>query len=88
MRVGRPGSILLTLFFLKDVIYSFLERGEEEKERERNMCEIDLLPLTRPQLGTCNPGMCRDWESNLQPSSLQAGAQSTEPYQPGLTLLL
>ena len=31
-----------------------------------------------------NPGMCPDWESNLQPFHLQAGTQSTEPHQPGL----
>ena len=31
-----------------------------------------------------NPGMCPDWESNQQPFVSQAGAQSTEPHQPGL----
>ena len=31
-----------------------------------------------------NPGMCLDWESNLQPFSVQAYTQSTELYQPGL----
>ena len=30
------------------------------------------------------PGMCPDWESNWRPFGLQAGAQSTEPHQPGL----
>ena len=30
-----------------------------------------------------NPGMCPDWESNQRPFGLQAGAQSTEPHQPG-----
>ena len=33
-----------------------------------------------------NPGMCLDWESNLQPFSAQTSAQATEPHQPGLTL--
>ena len=32
----------------------------------------------------CNPGMCPDWESIPQCFGLQAGAQSTEPHQPGL----
>ena len=32
-----------------------------------------------------NPGMCPDWESNLRPF-ISAGAQSTEPYQPGQDL--
>ena len=30
-----------------------------------------------------NPGMCPDWELNQRPSGLQAGAQPTEPHQPG-----
>ena len=32
-----------------------------------------------------NPGMSSDWESNQQPFGWQAGIQSTEPHQPGLT---
>ena len=35
-----------------------------------------------------NPGMCPDWESNWQPFGSQAGAQSTEPQQPGETTVL
>ena len=31
-----------------------------------------------------NPGMCPDWELNQWPFGLEADAQSTEPYQPGL----
>ena len=31
----------------------------------------------------CNPGMCPDRELNQQPFGSQAGAQSTEPHQPG-----
>ena len=31
----------------------------------------------------CNPGMCPDQEPNQRPFSSQAGAQSTEPHQPG-----
>ena len=30
-----------------------------------------------------NPGMRPDWEANWQPLGSQAGAQSTEPHQPG-----
>ena len=30
-----------------------------------------------------NPGMCPDWESNQRPFGSQAGAQSTQPHQPG-----
>ena len=35
-----------------------------------------------------NPGMCPDWESNWRPFGLQADAQSTEPDQPGLGLMV
>ena len=51
------------------------------------MCEgnIDWLPLARPQTGdlASNPGMYPDRKLNQRPFSLQAGAQSTEPHQPG-----
>ena len=30
-----------------------------------------------------NPGKNPDWTSNRRPFGLQAGAQSTEPHQPG-----
>ena len=39
--------LLLFIYFLKDFIYSFLERGEE---KERNISV--WLPLTHPVLGT------------------------------------
>ena len=71
-------------FFLR--FYLCLEREEgKEKERERN---INVrLPVTHPhQTGdlTHNPGMCPNRESNWRPFGSQAGAQSTEPHQPGL----
>ena len=34
-----------------------------------------------------NPGMCPAQELNQQPFGLQASAQSTEPYQPGMIFL-
>ena len=74
-------------FFLFKRFYLFNFRGKGmEKERERNSSV--WLPLAHPLLGTWpthNPGMCSDWELNLQPFGLQAGNQSTEPHQPGLT---
>ena len=33
-----------------------------------------------------NPGMCPDEELNQRPLRSQAGAQYTEPHQPGLKL--
>ena len=52
------------------------------------MCEgyTSVSCLLHPPAGdaACNPGMCRDWESNQRPFGLQAGTQSTEPHQPGI----
>ena len=88
-----PLSLALTLptpnGFL-DFIYLFiLETGEgREKEKVRNIHVREIRPVvsrTPPFGGLAhNPGMCSDQESNLRPLGLQPGAQSTEPYQPGL----
>ena len=86
-------SIYFLFYFLKDFTY-FLERGEgREKERERNIDVQEKHPSgasCRPPTGdlACNSGMGPDQESNLWPFSWQAGAQPTEPHQPGLNLLL
>ena len=77
------------LYFLKDFIYLFLERGKgREKGRERNISV--WLPLAVPPTGDLarNPGVCPDWESNRRPFGLQASTQSTEPHQPGLICIL
>ena len=71
------------LWFFKKRFYLFLDRGEG-REGEKHQC---VVASHTPPTGdlTCNPGMCPDWESNLQPFSSQAGGtQSTEPHQPGL----
>ena len=65
----------------------FRERGME-KERER---DIDVWEKT--SIGGFShalkwgpgPQPRPDWELNQQPYGLQAGTQSTEPHQPGLT---
>ena len=57
----------------------FRERGREGGGR--NIACLSHSPQTG-ELAR-NPGMCPDWESNQQPCSSQAGAQSTEPHQPG-----
>ena len=48
------------------------------------------LPLARPLLGTwpAIQACALDRESNWGSFGLQAGAQSTEPYQPGPQLVL
>ena len=72
------------LFFFKDFIYLFLERGEgSKKETERN---INVwLPLMHPLLGTwpATQACALIGNMNRQPFALQSGAQSTEPHQPG-----
>ena len=75
------------------VIYGFIylvfrERGREgETEGEKHQCINVWLPLMfspRPPVDLAhNLGVCPDWESNLEPFDLQAGAQSTEPHHPG-----
>ena len=72
----------LPFIFLKDFIYLFLDRGEgREKERERN---IIVCSLECPLLGTWPATQACALTGN-QPETLglQAGAQSTEPHQPG-----
>ena len=74
------------LFLKKDFyLLIFRERGREgEREGEKHQCVVaSHEPPTGDMAG--NPGMCPDWELNQQPSSLQFGAQSTEPHQPGPT---
>ena len=72
--------------FLKGFIYLFLELERKGGRKRENVREIhrsvaSSTPPTRDL--ACKPGMGPDWELNWQPLSLQAGAQSTEPHQPG-----
>ena len=76
----------VTLLF-KKILFLFRERGREGgRERKKHQC---VLPSLAPPPGdpARNPGMCPDQEFNLQPFGLQAGTQSTEPYQPGLEVI-
>ena len=81
---GFRNFVLFFIFFKKDFIYLFLERGEgREKEGEKHQCVVASRVSPTWDLAL-NPGMCPDWESNQRPPGLQAGIQSTEPHQPGL----
>ena len=74
------------IYFFKDFIYLFLERGEgREKERERN---INVwLPLMHPQLGTWpTTQACSLTGNRLATFRSQASAQSTEQDKSGLNL--
>ena len=80
--------------FLRFYLFTFRERGREgEREGEKNRCvrdtSIGCLPYA-PDWGSAptSPCMCPDWELNGWPFGSQAGAQCTEPHQPGLHSLL
>ena len=73
---------LSSFFFFKIFIYFFERTGKGGNKRRRGTSVCNWSPPTRDLAH--NPGMCPDWELNLQSSSLQAGAQSTEPHKPGL----
>ena len=71
-----------SFLFLK-YLFLFRERVREgEREGEKHQSVASCMPPTGDL--ACNPGMCLDQESSQQPFSSQAGAQSTEPHQPGL----
>ena len=63
--------------------YLFIFRqGKGGKEGEKHQC---VVASHEPPTGdlACIPGMCPDWESNQRHFGSQAGAQFTEPHQPG-----
>ena len=61
---------ILEVFFL--IVFIFVERGREgEREGEKHQCVVASHVAAARDLA-CNPGMCPDWESNLQPFGLQA----------------
>ena len=61
-----------------------LERGEGNEKKGRDTLMHSCTPPTWDLAH--NPGMCLDWELTQRPFDSQAGAQSTEPHQPGLNL--
>ena len=72
-------------FFKKDLFIFKRGEGEGEREGEKHHCVVASCVHPTGDLAH-NPGMCPDWESNWRPFDLQASAQSTEPYQPGLAM--
>ena len=71
----------MNLFFKsspKDIFTDFRERERRERVRKRSIWEKNIswlhpvCSLTRDR--THNPSMCPDWESNLQPFSVQENA--------------
>ena len=70
------------IYIFKDFIYLFLEKREGREGEKHQRVVASRAPPTGDL--ACNPGMCPDQVSNLRPLGSQAGAQSTEPHQPGL----
>ena len=81
-------GMIFKVYFLKDFIYLFLERGREgEREGEKHQCVVTSGTPPTGHLAH-NPGMCPDWEWNQRPLGSQACAQFVEPHQPGLKLCI
>ena len=77
---------IFILFFIKILIYLFIERGErKEKERDINV----WLPLMHPLVGTC-PATKHVPCLGIKSVTLwfTACTQSTELHQPGLKSVL
>ena len=72
-------------FFKRFYFFIFREKGGE-KEGEKQIHGPVASPTPPTGDPASNPGMCPDWESNQRPFGSQAGAQPTEPHQPGLFL--
>ena len=72
------------MYFKIFYLFIFRERGREgEREGEKQQSVVaSCVPPTGDL--ACNLGLCPDWESNQESFDSQAGAQSTEPHQPGL----
>ena len=79
--------IFIYTFLKRFYLFIFRQRGREgEREGEKHQCVVASHTPTTGDPAR-NPGMCPDWESNQQLFGSQAGAQSTEPLQPGLSYL-
>ena len=72
------------VFFKRFYLFIFREKGRQgDREGKKHQCVVASHVSPTGDLA-CNPGMCPDWESNLQSFAPQACAQSTEVQQPGL----
>ena len=70
-------------YSLRFYFFIFRKRGQDgERKGEKHQCVVASCVPPTGDLAH-NPGTCPDWESNWRPFSSQAGAQSTEPHQPG-----
>ena len=90
LRIMYGSKRWLYYIFLKISFIYFYREGKRGRKRgnEIPMCKryIDWLPLILPPLGAWPTTQACALTGNLnwRPLRLQAGAQSTEPHQPGL----
>ena len=88
---NRQSPLLSSLYlfiFLGFHLFIFREGGrEEEREGEKHQCVVASHAPSTGDLAH-STSTCPDWESNQQPFGSQACVQSSEPYQPGLLILI
>ncbi|KAF6072927.1 hypothetical protein HJG60_010008 [Phyllostomus discolor] len=93
---SHPSRLLLgtQIQFVKYSLAGKIKQGKggRKRGRGRSMCEryIHQVSSNTSRTGDLarNPGICPDQETSQQPFCSQAGAQSTEPHQPGLLSFL
>ena len=78
----RKGKVTNVFTFLKILFIYFRQRGWEEEGGVKHQCVVASHVPPTGDLAS-NAGMWPDRESNQGPFGWQAGAQLTEPYQPG-----
>ena len=74
---------MLTGVFLKILFIYFFREGKGGRKRGRETSMWGCLLCAPTGDLARNPGMCPDWEFNQWLFGSQAGAQSTQPHQPG-----
>ena len=78
---------LPSFYFFKILFVYFQTEGKGRRKRGKHQYVVASQAPPISDLAH-NPGMCPDWESNLQPFGLQARSHSSELHQPGLNSLL
>ena len=75
----------LCLAIFQKILFIFRD-GKRGREGEKHQCVVASCTPPTGDLAY-SAGICPDWESNQRLFGSQAGAQSTEPHQPGPDLL-
>ena len=79
--------IVTFIIFSKDFIYLFLDRGGRRETEGEKLWSGCLFHTPARDLGH-NAGPRPNWELNWRPFGSHALAQSTEPHQPGVLVLI